>query len=116
MIARGPWRAVFWLLVAGVTVLMLHPRPPPAIDTGWDKANHVAAFAAPMFAALAARLAQPWTLGWRLFAWGAALELIQTQVPHRSGSFGDLAADAVGLLAGWLVFAAVTRYAASRSS
>ena len=55
LLPRRWWQALFWLQVAAVTALMLLPRPPSAVDTGWDKLNHVLAFAGPMLAGLAAR-------------------------------------------------------------
>jgi len=107
---RGrPWRWALLLLAALVTVLALVPAPPRPMDLGWDKLNHVAAFAAMAVCA---------AFGWRgaraarlavllaLLAFGGAIELLQLQVPNRSGEWGDLGADAIGiglgaLLAGW---------------
>jgi VanZ family protein len=91
---------------------MLVPQPPPSLDTGWDKLNHVLAFAAPTFAGLAA-IGRP-TLGRRsalwvgLLLWGAALELLQGQLPPRTADPADWLADAVGVLLGAAIHAAVT--------
>ena len=103
---QGPraWRAAFWLLAAAVGLLALMPAPPDAASLGWDKLNHLAAFAA---------LAACAVLGWRqapplrrvlllaaLLVYGAAIELLQTQVPNRSAEWADLLADALGIAAG----------------
>jgi VanZ family protein len=88
---------------------MLLPRPPSAADTGWDKLNHVLAFAGPCFAGLAAlpqatrHAAMRLALG--LVAWGGALELLQTRLPPRSGEWADLLADAVGVALGAALYA-----------
>jgi VanZ family protein len=96
-----------------VTALMLWPRPPPAIDTGWDKLNHVLAFAGPAFAGLAALPRRAWATvaagGAALLAWGALLEGAQALVPPRSPSLADLLADALGLLLGGAAYALAAR-------
>lgn len=95
--------------MVAVTALMLLPRPPSAADTGWDKLNHVLAFAGPCFAGLAAlprvtrQAAVQLAVG--LVAWGGALELLQTQLPPRSGEWADLLADAVGVMVGGAAWA-----------
>ena len=81
------WRWALLLLAARVAVLALTPAPPPQVELGWDKLNHVAALAA-----LAA-----------LLAFGGAIELLQLQVPNRSAEWRDLGADAIGIALGaWL--------------
>jgi VanZ family protein len=97
---------------------MLLPQPPSGLDSGWDKLNHVLAFAGPMFAGLAA-LAHPTrraglALGLALLAWGGALELLQGQLPPRSGEWADWLADAIGVLLGAALFAAAARFRPTR--
>lgn len=92
---------------------MLLPQPPSAADTGWDKLNHVLAFAGPMLAGLAAR-ARPdrravIVLALGLLAWGAMLEGLQTLLPPRRGELADWLADAVGVAAGAAAYAAADR-------
>jgi VanZ family protein len=87
---------------------MLVPRPPSSLDTGWDKLNHVLAFAGPALAGLLARSRQGHAgaaglLG-ALLLWGLALELLQSQLPPRQGDPADLLADAIGLLVGALLY------------
>lgn len=99
---------------------MLLPRPPPALDAGWDKLNHVLAFAGPMFAGLAAcrrpDLPSVARLAAALLAWGAALELLQGLLPPRQADVADLLADAVGLVVGAAAYAAARWLLSSRSS
>jgi VanZ family protein len=95
-----PWRWALLLLAVIVTVLAVMPVPPRQMDLGWDKLNHVAAFTA---------LAVCAVFGWRsssaarlavllaLLAFGGAIELLQLQVPGRSGEWTDLGADAIGI-------------------
>jgi VanZ family protein len=92
--------------------LAFTPDPPPSADTGWDKLNHVLAFAALAFC------------GW--FSWGDAphrvagvavctlgfgvfIELVQLQIPGRTGEWPDLLADAVGIAAGLAAALAISR-------
>jgi len=92
-------RLLFWLALGAITVLALAPKPPAGVDLGWDKLNHVAAFAV---LGLLARAAWPrsgwarWALA--LLAYGALLELAQGQTPNRSAEWADLLADGAGLL------------------
>jgi len=100
------WRWTLLLLAMLITVLALLPVPPRQADLGWDKLNHVLAFAA---------LAVCAVLGWResraarlavllaLLAFGGAIELMQLQVPNRSGEWTDLGADAIGIGLGTLL-------------
>lgn len=99
--------------VAAVTLLMLLPQPPAAADTGWDKLNHVLAFAGPCFAGLSARAGRGWrsagTLALGLLLWGASLEGLQGLLPPRSAEWLDLLADAVGIAGGALAYASARR-------
>ena len=102
------WRIALGGLALWIAGLALTPDPPPQVDTGWDKANHVLAFAALGWVARGA--AGPATdAAWRWVAavmvYGVLIEILQTQVPGRHGEMADLLADAVGLAAGW-IFAA----------
>lgn len=94
------WRWALLLLAGLVAVLALTPAPPRQLDLGWDKLNHVFAFAA---------LALCAAFGWRssraarlavllaLLAYGGAIELLQRLVPNRSGEWADLGADVIGI-------------------
>ena len=98
--ARRIWRALLGLLLLAVSYLSLTPDPPPYIDTGWDKANHLLAFAALAFAAMQAFAPARWKPGavaLALLAYGALIELLQSLVPGRFGEIADVLADALGI-------------------
>lgn len=102
--SRLAWRIVFACVVLGVSWLALAPRPPNLLDSGWDKANHVLAFAAAAFAGVGALgdrhgSARVW-LALALLAWGALLELGQGLQGTRHADPVDWLADAVGVCAG----------------
>jgi VanZ family protein len=111
---RSPraWRLLLSTLVLVICWFAFVPDPPTTVDTGWDKLNHVLAFAAVSFS------------GW--FAWGTAhrrpagvllgalafgvfIEVVQTQIPGRSGEWPDLLADSIGIAAGIAAAAAISR-------
>ena len=116
--ARRLWKALLGALALAVCWLAFSPAPPPAADTGWDKANHALAFAV---LAVTAELAfWPWTrrrwftaLG--LLAFGGFIELVQTQIPERTGEWPDLLADGSGIALGLLLVAAVQGLARRRT-
>lgn len=100
---RRLWAGLLAAQMAVVCALAFMPAPPPAADLGWDKANHLLAFAVMAATAVAAwgreagRARFVWAL---LLALGAFIEAVQSQLPARSAEWGDLAADAVGIAAG----------------
>jgi VanZ family protein len=99
------WRWLVLVLAAAIAALALMPVPPQPAGLGWDKLNHLAAFAA---------LALCAGFGWRssraarlavllaLLAFGGAIELLQRHVPNRSGEWSDLLADGIGIGVGAL--------------
>jgi VanZ family protein len=101
-----PWRWLLLLLATVIAILAVVPVPPRQLDLGWDKLNHLAAFGALGLCAV---------FGWRgsravrlsvllaLLAFGAAIELVQLQIPNRSGEWTDLGADAIGIGLGALL-------------
>lgn len=101
--ARRLWLCVLLALLAVVSHLAFSTNPPRTVDTGWDKSNHLLAFAA---LTLAAEFAfWPWprrrlcNAAW-LMAYGAVVELVQSRIPGRSGEWPDLLADAAGIALG----------------
>lgn len=92
-------RWLFWLALTAITLLALSPRPPAVADLGWDKLNHLAAFA---LLGLLARLAWPtqslarWLFS--LLVYGGLLEIAQGLTANRQAEWADLLADALGLL------------------
>lgn len=100
------WRALLVALMLAIAVLAFDPHPPESIDTGWDKLNHGLAFA--VLAPCAALAFQGRRRRWidaalLALAFGAFIEVVQTQIPGRSGEWEDLLADAVGIAVGRLV-------------
>jgi VanZ family protein len=95
-----PWRWALLLLAALIAALALLPAPPKQMDLGWDKLNHLAAFAAlglcAVFGWRSSRMARLAVL-LALLAFGGAIELLQLQVPNRSGEWADLGADDIGI-------------------
>ncbi len=107
------WRTLLALLLCIVTWLALTPAPPPSADLGWDKLNHIAAFAA-----LAAAAFLGYGGAWRriamaLLGYGAMIEVLQSFTSARSSDAADLLADGLGIACGLVLAAAAVR-AASR--
>jgi VanZ family protein len=89
------WQAITIMTAMAVLALALSPAPPRALDSGWDKANHVLAFAT---LGMMANLA--WSSAWRwvaLLGYGALIEVLQGWTPTRQASWTDVGADALGL-------------------
>ena len=109
-----PWALALACALVAITWLATTPNPPRQIDTGWDKSNHLLAFA--VLALLADRLVTAWGRGMaaRLTAWGLVLayggliELLQSQIPGRAAEWSDLFADALGVAVGVVVSGLVT--------
>ncbi len=109
------WRVALGVLLVSILVLALLPKPPQGMDTGWDKLNHVLAFSALalcvcMSHASSWRRRWPWLIG--LLGYGAAIEVLQLFTPGRQGEWGDLLADALGIVLGTLLGMAVLRVVA----
>lgn len=114
--ARRAWGGTLWALVVIVCVLATLPKPPAQLTLGWDKLNHALAFTA---LAMAAALAYPPPLLSRiglalaLLAYGALIEVVQSAVSGRTAEWFDLLADALGIVIGTAVAAALVRTARS---
>ena len=110
--ASTGWRVLLAAAVLGVCWLAFSPKPPPVANTGWDKLNHFFAFTVLAFCAERAFRPRDWRhpgVPLALLAFGAAIELVQSQVPGRSAEVADVFADAVGIVAGLLLAAAWRR-------
>jgi VanZ family protein len=100
---RPPWLALCFVLALVICYLAFHPKPPQAATTGWDKLNHLLAFASLGFtAALGSargerRVAMVFV---GLLVFGGFIEIVQTQIPGRSGEWADLLADSFGITIG----------------
>ncbi|EYS92809.1 hypothetical protein CF68_29125 [Cupriavidus sp. SK-4] len=101
------WRLLFWGCAAAVLALSLMPPTQPLPTTGWDKGNHMLAFAVLGVLGRRAYSGRGWAVLLGLVAYGGLIELLQGQTVYREADWLDLLADSVGLAAGmaldWLV-------------
>ena len=100
---QRPWQLLLTVLIAVVCYLALAPAPPHALDLGWDKLNHAAAFAALTVSGCfgfpgSRRTVLVVLIG--LLGFGGLIEILQAFVPGRDCDWHDLLADAVGIAAG----------------
>ncbi|MDR7336159.1 VanZ family protein [Roseateles asaccharophilus] len=115
---RSLWRALLLALLLAITWLALSPAPPPTMDTGWDKANHLMAFGALAFASVWALWPQPRQWGWLILAllvYGVGIEIAQSFLPPREADWHDVVADGLGIALG-LLSALPIQLTASRSA
>ena len=100
---RSFWRAALVLLACAIAVQALTPHPPTTLHTGWDKLDHVLAFAALGLCAQSAA-ADPRRPAWAwlglVLAFGAFIEAAQAQIPGRYAEAADLLADTLGIACG----------------
>lgn len=113
---RRAWHIMLAALLLVISYLALSSAPPPTLDSGWDKLNHLLAFGALGFCAFigssAARSRWLWGPA-ALLGYGVLIELLQSQLPPRSADWRDVVADALGITAG-LVLAALAQALARR--
>jgi VanZ family protein len=97
------FKVVFALTALTVMVLSLLPLGPAAPSLGWDKANHMAAFA--LLALLGCRGYPTRTVAvlMGLLTYGGLIEILQSLTDYRTAEWADLLADALGLPVGWVV-------------
>ncbi len=100
---QRPWQLLLCVLIAVVSYLAITPTPPLATDLGWDKLNHLAAFAALTFTGClgfpGARRVM-WGVLPGMLVLGGLIEVVQYFVPGRSSEWLDLVADALGIALG----------------
>ncbi len=108
------WRSLLLVLLGLVMLLALMPHPPRGLDAGWDKMNHLLAFAA---LALCGSMSQPASRRLRLWLWfsllvyGALIEVLQSFTPNRQAEWADLLADGLGIVLGAMLGEALLRAA-----
>ena len=102
---RPLWLVLGWLLVLFVIYVSVMPDPVQLPVAEGDKFGHVLAYAALMswFANLYELPARRMQLAIGFVALGVALEFVQQSTGYRSFEVADMAADAAGVAAGWLV-------------
>ena len=107
---RRNWRLVLLCLLAAVSWFAFTPSTPQSGLPHIDKVQHLLAFASlALVASLgwppAPRTAALITVG--LMAYGLFIELMQTQLPTRTGSMADWLTDGVGIGLGLLLHQAL---------
>jgi len=112
---RRGFLVLLLLLLAVISWLALSPAPPRNINTGWDKANHLLAFATLFLVARRAWPGRGLQLAGALLVYGGLIEILQMQVPGRSGEWPDLLADGLGLGLAALLELALRRLLARRA-
>jgi VanZ family protein len=98
------WWRLAWALVAFVFITSLIPMPPPPIDLpgGFDKYEHVLAYATlcGFFGQLLQRFQLHLKISLALIGMGALLEVLQGLTWYRSPDLFDIAANSVGVVSG----------------
>ena len=97
------WVWAFGVVALLVMVLSVMPTVPHMPTTGWDKANHLLAFAVLAWLGCKAFPRRTATVLLGLLAYGALIEVLQSFTPYRYAEWNDVWADGLGLLAGWLL-------------
>jgi len=105
-IERIPWRSLFWLALAAITVLALIPwgEEIPRPFRWSDKLNHFAAFVVLANLMLEAYRPGAWRTVALLTLYGALIEGIQSFLPWRSAEWGDLGVDLLAASVGVLLW------------
>lgn len=88
-----------------------HPRLP---GTGWDKLNHVLAFATLVCIGKLGWPRRTWTAAATLLTFGLLIEILQSFTATREADWKDLVADITGILSGRVVLW-VVRLSAART-
>lgn len=109
-------RRAFWLCAMAVLVLSLMPGAERLPSTGWDKSNHLLAFATLALLGCLAWPALVLRLLVALLAYGALIEVLQSFTPTRRAEWADLLADALGLLLGWAIAWVMARRRAGKTA
>jgi VanZ family protein len=109
---RKAWKLLCCVFAVVVGIAALSPGALAVTVTASDKIDHVLGFAALSATGLLA-CAPQWRravlVGASMLAYGALIELLQTQVPGRSGELADVVADAIGIAFGVAVVSSLRR-------
>ncbi|MEN9543584.1 MAG: hypothetical protein RLZZ598_417 [Pseudomonadota bacterium] len=112
------WRGLFALAVLVVLVFALKPASTESLlFEDFDKLQHIAAFIVLTALGLLAGLRPIWALALSLLALSVGIELAQALTPDRTPDVRDVAADAIGIATGLLLYAlrrVFSRWRASR--
>ncbi len=93
----GVWQAIGWIGLATVVATSVLTRPPQLPSfLGWDKAQHLLAYALLMWWFRQAFAdGTRWVLG--LLALGVVLEFVQALTPARTFDYADMVANLLGV-------------------
>lgn len=108
------WQLTLALLVIVISWLALTSTPPEVPVAGWDKLHHALGFAALAAVAWFGFSGAWMRIGVSLLAFGALIEWLQSLTPTRAAEWGDLLADAIGIVIGLVVARLLTRAASAR--
>ncbi|MFZ4481047.1 MAG: VanZ family protein [Rhodoferax sp.] len=97
------WQWAFVACALAVLMLALIPSPPRMLSTGWDKSNHMLAFASLGALGLLAFPQRLTAVVLCVLCYGALIEVLQSFTPNRSAEWLDLLADAAGIVLGWAI-------------
>ena len=99
------WLAVGWFGIALLIYLSLMPNPPEIDIVQGDKLEHIAAYGTLMFWFAQVPIMRDRRLitALVLFGLGVVLEFVQGATGYRTFSYGDMAADAIGVALGGLL-------------
>jgi VanZ family protein len=108
-IPRVLWALAFAVCLASVLTLALMKNPSSMLDTGWDKGNHVLAFAVLTFLGCMAFPTRRALLLVGLLGYGVLIENLQRLTGYRFSEYQDLMADIIGMVVGYLLAIPVMR-------
>ena len=112
-------RIAFWLALTVLSILFLLPQHYLAsgVFDWWDKLQHSLAFGVLTLLGLLAYAStkkqaqrQVHRIVVAMVLYGALIEVLQSVSGWRYGEFGDWAADVVGVLLAWAIFAFTNRF------
>jgi VanZ family protein len=95
------WQAAFWAIAVAILWLAFAPASESTPGTGWDKTNHLIAFALLTICGLRAYPLHAAAMLGSVFLYGGLIELLQSATLYRAGEWSDLLADGIGVLLGW---------------
>jgi len=105
--ADARWRLMFWGCGAVILILALMPTVPQMPTTGWEKSNHVLAFAVLTLLGCRAYPSHIAVVLVGAMLYGGLIEVLQSFTSYRSAEWADLVADAIGVIVGRGVIALV---------
>lgn len=103
------WRFITLLVLTAISIFSLTPLAVLPPTPGTDKTHHFIAYATLMLPTALRKPKHLPLISLFFIAWSGAIELIQPYV-NRYGELQDLAANAGGLICGWLIAKALRRF------